>query len=147
NQPLRVERKDFNKSMIRTFRKQKSAQKFVDETIAEAQEKSVVEEIPLMQSVIEIITEKIPPINNSVIVLKGRKTGEKGIILIENDTIKGYGYAGLNYQISEEKILRQIIIPVPESKNYYEWLIDYLCKKNSYKIIPLQNTDNEKIKN
>lgn len=147
NQLLEVKKIGPDESFIRSFKKQKSAQKFVEETIVEAQEKSIADKIPLMQSVKEIIADKIPPINNSVIVLKGRKNGEKGILLIENDTIKGYGYAGLNYQISKEKILRQIITPVPISKKYYEWLIDYICKKISYKIVPLQSTDNEKIQN
>lgn len=147
NQLLEVKKIEPNESFIRTFKKQKSAQKFVEETIVEAQEKSVTDEIPLMQSVKEIIADKIPPINNSVIVLKGRKNGEKGILLIENNTITGYGFAGLNYQISQEKILRQIITPVPISKKYYEWLIDYICNKISYKIVPLQSTDNEKIQN
>src|SRR5690606_25019753 len=81
NQLLEVKKIEPNESFIRTFKKQKSAQKFVEETIVEAQEKSVTDEIPLMQSVKEIIADKIPPINNSVIVLKGRKNGEKGILL------------------------------------------------------------------
>lgn len=145
-QPLKVGKTDSSQPIIRTFKKQKSAQKFIEETLREAQEKSDSESISLALSVKQIITEKIPAINNSILVLKGRKNGEKGIIMVENNTVKGYGYAGLNYQISEHKILKQIIIPVPESKNYYEWLIDYLCKKNNYKIIPLQQPDNEKIK-
>src|SRR5690606_32738133 len=145
-QPLKVGKTDSSQPIIRTFKKQKSAQKFIEETLREAQEKSDSESISLALSVKQIITEKIPAIDNSILVLKGRKNGEKGIIMVENNTVKGYGYAGLNYQISEHKILKQIIIPVPESKNYYEWLIDYLCKKNNYKIIPLQQPDKEKIK-
>ena len=144
---LEVKKIEPNKPFIRTFRKQKSAQKFVDETIEEAREKSHVDEISLAQSIEEIIATKSPFINNSVIILKGRKNGEKGVILIENNNITGYGFAGLNYQISQQKILKQILTAVPANKKYFEWLFDYICKKISYKIVPLQSTDNEKIKN
>lgn len=142
---LFIENREYNGNLVHTFKKQKSAQKFIQQTLESAKNKAEIEETTFVEAVKIVIQENIPQAENATIVLKGRKTGEKGVLLVENKTIVGYGFAALNYQISKPEILRQIIVPVPANNNYYEWLIDYLCKKKDYSLIPSHQPHNEKV--
>lgn len=142
---LFIENREYNGNLVHTFKKQKSAQKFIQQTLESAKNKAEIEETTFVEAVKIVIQENIPQAENAIIILKGRKTGEKGVLLVENKTIVGYGFAALNYQISKPEILRQIIVPVPANNNYYEWLIDYLCKKKDYRLIPSHQPHNEKV--
>jgi len=46
---------------------------------------------------------------NMILVDKGRNTGEKSVILIENNQYQGYTYAELRHQISNLEILKSLI--------------------------------------
>lgn len=146
NDELKVGRISHCEKPIRTFKKQRLAQKYIEEKKIQFTDLQNHKKEELNNNFKEYIEASIPDINHKIIVLKGRKVGEKAILMIKNHLVIGYGYADLNYQILQPKILQQLIIPIPANKNYYEWVIDYLCKKIDYKIIPLQQTKNEKIK-
>ncbi|WP_317174358.1 exonuclease domain-containing protein [Aegicerativicinus sediminis] len=72
------------------------------------------------------------------IVDKGREIGEKGIIYLENNAVKGYGFIDLNYQLKNKSILERIISEI-EPRNSNLFLIQaYLRKNKNYKIIELE---------
>ena len=74
---------------------------------------------------------------NLAIVDKGRKVGEKSIILIVNGEIKGYGFFNLNYQLTQLSILQNIVTPLPNTLANQHTLHTYLRQHSQLKIINL----------
>jgi len=72
---------------------------------------------------------------NMIIIDRGRKTAEHSAILIENGVYKGYAFYDLNYQINNPEILKNILVPMPNSKNTRNYIQDYLRKNRVLKII------------
>lgn len=64
------------------------------------------------------------PVNNGVMIDKGRDTGEKGVYLIKNNRLEGIGYVALNYQINNIPILEQLLSPVIENSSLKKILIN-----------------------
>lgn len=74
---------------------------------------------------------------NLLIVDKGRETGEKSGVWIQNGQLKGVGYFNLNHQINNIHILESIITPM-NSDSYTSQIIEaYLRNRRGYKIIDL----------
>ena len=75
--------------------------------------------------------------NNFLIIEKGRELGENAIILVEGNTVFGYGYTNLAYQENKIDILKKVLTPF-ENKEISKTIIkNYLKKNNVQKIIRL----------
>ena len=72
---------------------------------------------------------------NLLVIDKGRKLGEKSVLLIENDEFKGFCYADLSYQITNIEILRTLISPMENSIYNREIIKKYLQKNSVEKLI------------
>ncbi len=83
--------------------------------------------------------EKHPKIKfsnaNLIIIDKGRTIGEKSVVLIENDTLMGYCYSNLEYQIENLDILKTIISPVKNSTENRHTIKNYLQKNKVERLI------------
>ncbi len=73
--------------------------------------------------------------NNMIIVDKGRSVGEKSIILIENDTLLGFCFVDLEYQINNLEILKSLITPLINNNQNRNIIRKYLQKNTVEKII------------
>lgn len=74
---------------------------------------------------------------NLAIVDKGRRVGEKSIILIVNGEIKGYGFFNLNYQLTQLSILENLVTPLPNTLANQHILHTYLREHPRVKILNL----------
>jgi DNA polymerase III subunit epsilon len=70
-----------------------------------------------------------------LIINKGRDIGEKSVILIENNTYKGYGFFDLNYQITATDIIRNLINDTGDSNIILPLIDQHLKRHKSEKII------------
>jgi DNA polymerase III subunit epsilon len=73
--------------------------------------------------------------SNMILIDRGRKTGEHSAILIENGIYKGYAFYDLNYQITNVKILKNILIPMQNNRDTRSIIQSYIRKNKSLKII------------
>lgn len=64
--------------------------------------------------------------DNMILVDKGRNIAEKSVVLIENNSYKGYGYTDLSHQITNIEILRTIVSPPKNIKNQNFIITKYL---------------------
>lgn len=53
--------------------------------------------------------------DNMIVVDKGRNTGEKSILLIENNALIGTGYVDLAHQLENLEIIKNLISPIEDS--------------------------------
>lgn len=53
--------------------------------------------------------------DNMIVVDKGRNTGEKSILLIENNELVGIGYIDLAHQLENIEIIKNLITPIEDS--------------------------------
>ena len=72
---------------------------------------------------------------NMMIIEKGRTIQEKSALLIENGTFKGYAFFDLNYQITNIEILKNIIIPLNNTRDAKNIILSYLRKNKQTKVI------------
>ncbi len=72
---------------------------------------------------------------NLILIDKGRSTGEKSIILIENDTLLGFCFVDLEYQINHIEILKSLITPLEDELENRFIIKNYLQKHRVEKII------------
>ncbi len=70
-----------------------------------------------------------------VIIDRGRKLDERSAIVIENGIYKGYAFFGLNYQIHNLQVLKNILIPMEHNRDTRKIIADYLAKNKSAKIV------------
>jgi DNA polymerase III subunit epsilon len=70
-----------------------------------------------------------------LLINKGRDVGEKSVILIENNTYKGYGFFDLNHQISAIETLRHLINDTGDSTVILPIIDQHLRRNKSEKII------------
>lgn len=70
---------------------------------------------------------------NLVITDRGRKHGEKSFVLIKNGTFAGYGYVNLGFQLTNIKMVNNILTPMEEDRDTRHILHAYL-KKNQKKL-------------
>jgi len=74
---------------------------------------------------------------SAVLIVRGRKEGEKGVILIKEGQYKGYGFVGLNHQINNIHILESVINPVNGEAHHLYLIASDLLKKDRPKIVEL----------
>lgn len=72
-----------------------------------------------------------------LLVDKGRHSGERAAIWLQNRQIRGMGYYELNHQINNVHILENLLTPVAHSEGALEVVIDFLDKKPILKAIEL----------
>ncbi len=72
---------------------------------------------------------------NMILIDKGRSISEKSVILIENNTYKGYGFADLSYQINNLNILKSLITSTNILDIQNNTIIKYLKNNPIEKII------------
>jgi DNA polymerase-3 subunit epsilon len=139
-------KKTVNKLFLRTSNKAKSLQKNVvsisyEETGSElfAQLK-FSEEIAVNKPMYNftkrtILSEVTFNNDNFLIVDTGRVIGEKSVLLIENNEIKGYCYTDLSYQINNIEVLHNLISPLDNSLLNRSIVKKYLQNNNIEKLI------------
>jgi len=72
-----------------------------------------------------------------LIVNKGRHLGEKSVILIEDNTYKGFGYFDLCFQINHPEIIKNLIGQQGSSENILTIIDQHIKRYKSEKIIYL----------
>jgi len=80
---------------------------------------------------------KTKPFSNDNMILfeKGRKLGEKAIVLIENNEVFGYGFTNLSHQENDLEILKNIVTPI-ENKALAKTIVNgYLQRHKLQKIL------------
>lgn len=70
-----------------------------------------------------------------IITDRGRTVNERSAVLIENGIYKGYAFYNLNYQINNISILKNILIPMENSKDAKKIIQEYIRKKKDLKIV------------
>ena len=73
---------------------------------------------------------------NLIIIDRGRNINERSAILVENGIYKGYAFFDLNYQISNPNILKNILIPMENSRDIQRLIQAYIKKNKAIKVIP-----------
>lgn len=74
--------------------------------------------------------------NQSIIIIdRGRTVEERSAVLIENGVYKGYAFFNLNYQVNKIDILKNILIPMENSKDAKKIIQEYIRKKKALKTI------------
>jgi len=81
------------------------------------------------------ITEVVFNNDNFLIVEKGRNVGEKSVLLIENNEVKGFCFTDLNYQINNLEILHSLMSPMENSLLNRYIIKKYLQKNTIEKLI------------
>ena len=87
------------------------------------------------QRVMEFITKNSLETKNIILVDKGRNISERSAVLIENGIYKGYCFYDLNYQITNIKILNNILIPMQNNRDTQNIIQSYMRKSKTLKII------------
>lgn len=72
---------------------------------------------------------------NMVVVDKGRNLGEKSVVLIEGNELKGFCFTNLGYQLNNIEILRCMISPMENSAHNRTIIKQYLQKNTVEKLI------------
>ena len=77
------------------------------------------------------------PHSNMILVDKGRSPEEQSVVLIEDDKVVGFGYVGLNHQITHIDVLRNLIYPLPDSREVRYLIQSHLRKNKASRIIQM----------
>jgi DNA polymerase-3 subunit epsilon len=72
-----------------------------------------------------------------LLVDRGRSSGERAAIWLQDSQIRGMGYYELNHQINNIHILENLLTPISHSEGALEVVIDFLEKKPILKAIEL----------
>ncbi len=139
-------KKEVNQLFLRTSKKMKKLQEYVVEV---SYEKTGNNLITLLKYFQELQLNK-PKFNtkerskaiettfsnpNMIVIDKGRDVGEKSVVLIENNQLKGFGFIDLSYQINNLEILHSLINPLENSIENKFIVNNYLQKRKVEKII------------
>jgi DNA polymerase-3 subunit epsilon len=119
-------KKTVNKLFLRTSKKAKALQKMVTSVTYEETGSELFAQLkyseemkvnkPIYNHIKKNNLEEVRFNNdNFLIVDKGRYVGEKSVLLIENNEIKGFCYTELSYQISNREVLHNLISPMKNS--------------------------------
>lgn len=96
------------------------------------------EEIALYNGrVMEFVTNNSFNHQSMIIIDKGRTIDERSAVLIEGGVYKGYAFYNLNYQINNPAVLKNIIIPMENSRDAKNIIRGYIRKKKALKIVRL----------
>ncbi|WP_376777087.1 exonuclease domain-containing protein [Flavobacterium covae] len=73
--------------------------------------------------------------NTMVIVDKGRTLEERSAVVIENGIYKGYCFYDLNHQINTLQILKNILVPMQNTRDSRNIIQHYINKKKMLKLV------------
>ncbi len=96
-----------------------------------AQQAQAARRIRVNDSVLSLVGKQY------LLVDKGRKTGERSAIWVQDEKVRGMGYYELNHQINNIHILENLLTPVTNAHGALEVIIDFLDKKPILKAIEL----------
>lgn len=82
------------------------------------------------------------PYTNMAIVDKGREIDERSVIVIKNNSLKGFGFYNLNFQIIRPEVLDNIITPLQNNGNAQHIIQSYLRKKKVSRILEIKEENN-----
>lgn len=68
---------------------------------------------------------------------KGRTTGEKSVVLVEDGIFKGIGFFNLNHQINNRDILSSLITPMQNDRDTQHIIQSYMRRNKRIKIVEL----------
>ena len=139
-------KKSVNQLFLRTSKKAKELQKNVTSITYEETGNELIAQLKFSEEITinkpkynfsTKINNTITHFNNEnlLIVDKGRNVGEKSVILIENNKIKGFCFTDLSYQVNNLEILKNIISPMDDSKINRNIIKKYLDKNHIEKLI------------
>ncbi|TRZ45385.1 exonuclease domain-containing protein [Robertkochia solimangrovi] len=74
---------------------------------------------------------------NAVITDSGRDIDEKGIIVLKEGKLQGYGYINLQFQITKQEIVNSIITPLPSNPATQYLIESYIRKRKNLILKPL----------
>lgn len=78
-------------------------------------------------------------LTNKIIIDRGRHIGEKSAVLIQNNTIRGYAFFDLNFQLSHIEILENLITPLKHNRDAKRIVWSYFNKyQKRLKVIDLK---------
>lgn len=81
--------------------------------------------------------------NKSMLIIdRGRRKGERSVVLIENGIFKGIGFYELSVQIKNSEILKSIITPMENNRDAKHIIQSYTRSRKNFKIIPLEEIYN-----
>ncbi len=72
---------------------------------------------------------------NLLIIDKGRHTGEKSVVLVENNILLGFCFVDLAYQIEHAEVLKSLLTPIKNSQMNRHVFKTYLQKNKVEKIV------------
>lgn len=72
---------------------------------------------------------------NMIIIDRGRTATERSLVVVEDGYLKGYGFADLQIQITNQQMLEQIVSPLHNDRDSRHILQSYLRQKKVRKII------------
>ncbi len=72
-----------------------------------------------------------------LLIGKGRKIGEKSVILVKNGALKGSGFIELNHQVNNIAILESLITPMDSDSNTTLIIESYLRSNHRLKMVAL----------
>ena len=86
-----------------------------------------------------VVNGKPYPLKNADLLLidKGRDTGEKAAIWLQESRVKGMGFFGLNHQINNIHILESLLTPVEFTPGCTGIVHEYLRNKSVLKVLEL----------
>lgn len=139
-------KKIVNQLFLRTSKKAKSIQKNVTSVTYEETGNDLIaqlkfsEEIKINKPIFNYAAKNSTKIvefdnHNLLLIDKGRKIGEKAVLLIENNEFKGFCFTDLSYQIENIEVLKNLIVPMENSIVNRNIIKKYLDKDQIEKII------------
>ncbi len=73
--------------------------------------------------------------DNFILIHKGRMVEEKAIILVEDNTVCGYGYTNLSFQNSQIDILKNVLTPIENQEQIKGIIKGYLSKNKVLELV------------
>ncbi len=70
-----------------------------------------------------------------LLIDRGREATERSVILIENGTVKGYGFVNLQIQFTDPAILKNIITTIPADPDARHIVQSYLRQRKVHRVI------------
>ena len=139
-------KKGMNKILLKTSKKGKTIQKLLSSVTYEKTGNELINALKF-QNEVKIqkpkfnfnLTNNIEPIEfsnpNLIIVDKGRSSGEKSVVLIEDGKVLGFCFVDLEYQLNHIEVLKSMITPIKNDKINRYTIKTYLQKNKVQKII------------
>ncbi|MAQ76144.1 MAG: exonuclease [Aquimarina sp.] len=74
-----------------------------------------------------------------LIVDRGRSVDEQSVVVIEKGKFKGIAYTNLNYQITNQNVLKNIITPMEHNRDAHNIIQSYIRQNKKVKVVNLGN--------